>query len=108
MKYNAYLHSKHWIQTRVDVLTNRTKCERCGSTNKLQVHHLTYKNIYNENPEDLEVLCVGCHMHEHKLIKPKFKPKKKQLSKEDKAAKKTIKLKQRSIRKANSKKKYWF
>lgn len=106
MKYNTYIQSKHWLQTRIDILTNRPKCERCGSKHKLQVHHLTYKNIYNENPEDLEVLCAKCHMQEHGLIKVKKSFNRKKLTPEQKAQKRIKRLKEKAIRKANSKRKY--
>ena len=32
-------------------------CERCYSRGPLQIHHLHYDNLYNELPQDLEVLC---------------------------------------------------
>jgi len=37
------------------------KCQRCGVTHKLQVHHLTYEHLYNERLGDLQVLCKSCH-----------------------------------------------
>ena len=36
-------------------------CGLCGSKKQIQVHHRTYKNQYNEKPEDLIVLCHTCH-----------------------------------------------
>jgi hypothetical protein len=27
----------------------------------LQIHHLTYKRIFNELPSDLQALCFPCH-----------------------------------------------
>jgi 5-methylcytosine-specific restriction endonuclease McrA len=41
------------------------KCERCGSTFNLSVHHLTYNNLGKEHPEDLKVLCQSCHEKAH-------------------------------------------
>lgn len=89
-KYKEYLKSSEWLNIRIDILSIRKKCERCGSSHKLHVHHLTYKNIYNESPNDLEVLCSGCHFNEHKkqLKKKTNKPKKKD---------KTKRLKRKSI-----------
>jgi len=37
------------------------KCERCGSTNNLVVHHKKYTNNLN----DLEILCTRCHALTH-------------------------------------------
>lgn len=69
-EYKNYLLSKQWLELRLDILTNRGgKCEECGSKNKIQVHHLTYKNIFNEEPEDLILLCRSCHELEHKKNK---------------------------------------
>ena len=77
-KYLSYLQSKEWAEIKADILIIRgEKCERCGTKYKrpssLHLHHLTYKNLYNEEPEDLELLCQKCHKREH------YKPKKKKV-----------------------------
>jgi len=65
-KYQKYLKSKEWSDIRNDLFHVRGRaCERCGSTNRLQVHHITYKNVFKEEPEDLEILCDSCHKKEH-------------------------------------------
>lgn len=78
-EYYKYLQSKEWSQIKLDLIQTRgAKCERCGATRKhlryLHIHHLTYKNIGNENPEDLEILCAPCHRNEHCIVK-KRKPR---------------------------------
>lgn len=74
-KYKQYLRSEEWANIKVDLITLRgNRCQRCGkkkALSKLQVHHKTYKNIFLENPEDLELVCAPCHMAEHNLLKPK-------------------------------------
>lgn len=40
------------------------ECMRCGSGNDLEVHHKD-RDRDNNSPENLEVLCHGCHMEEH-------------------------------------------
>lgn len=92
-KYKQYLNSKEWLDIRLDIITTRKKCERCGSTNRLQVHHKTYKNIFNEEPEDLELLCGGCHKKEHDLID------KEKHHKETRKRKKKVNKRQSRIRK---------
>ncbi len=68
-KYRDYLKSSEWVQLRIDLLKFRGyKCERCGVTKNLHVHHLHYDNIFKEEPEDLEILCDKCHTEEHKGI----------------------------------------
>lgn len=39
------------------------KCVRCGSTGKLQVHHK--KGMKSHSLDDLETLCLKCHLAEH-------------------------------------------
>lgn len=46
------------------------KCNRCGSAHNINVHHLSYKRLFNERLEDLEILCRGCHENEHEGDKP--------------------------------------
>ena len=75
-KYATYLKSKEWIDLKIDLITTRgQRCEKCRKDKKsptlLQIHHLTYKNIFNESPEDLMILCSRCHRIEHGLIKSK-------------------------------------
>lgn len=79
-KYNNYLKSKQWADIKLDLFATRgEKCERCPSTYKVVPHHLTYKNLYNEQPKDLELLCAGCHAFVHGKIKPKYKKKRAKL-----------------------------
>lgn len=83
-KYLSYLKSPEWASMKLDLIQIRgQKCERCGTERAfryLQMHHLTYKRIYKELPEDLELLCAKCHMKEHN-IKPKKKQKKAKVKK---------------------------
>lgn len=83
-EYAKYLKSAEWNEIRVDVLINRKRCERCGSKKRLEVHHLTYKNIFNEQPDDLELLCKKCHVSEHKQKKNKLSLAQKVLLKKSK------------------------
>ena len=68
-KYKDYLASDQWAKIKIELLEYRGAfCERCGNDNFLQVHHKTYKNVFNEEPEDLEILCKSCHEEEHNII----------------------------------------
>ena len=43
------------------------KCVKCGNNENLNVHHKTYKHLFDEygHLEDLETLCKECHKEEH-------------------------------------------
>jgi 5-methylcytosine-specific restriction endonuclease McrA len=57
-----YYKSPEWETVRVFAIHRANhRCQRCGSAGVLQVHHVTYDNLYNEKPEDLEALCKRCH-----------------------------------------------
>ena len=78
-KYQKYLLSDEWAKVRVDlILVRGEKCEYCGNPGT-QVHHLTYKNIFFEEPMDLVLLCSQCHLAEHGLLLKKETIKKKTL-----------------------------
>ncbi len=86
-KYKKYLLSDEWATMKIDLIHIRGhKCERCPSKGNLHLHHLTYKNVFNEEPEDLELLCAKCHATEHGITKAK-KPKKKKKVKNKRAFK---------------------
>jgi hypothetical protein len=62
----AYIASPGWRKLRHDVIKERgAKCERCGGTEELQLHHTSYRRLGNEAPEDLLLLCEICHHREH-------------------------------------------
>lgn len=67
--YNEYLLSDEWKKLREKALNKyHNRCVICGDKEKLQVHHLNYKNI--EIP-DLVVLCTDCHKFFHEVIQDK-------------------------------------
>lgn len=61
-KYRIYIQSPHWglIRDRALALAGRA-CEHCQSRNRLTVHHLNYRTLFNEGAEDLMCLCWTCH-----------------------------------------------
>jgi len=81
-EYTAYLQSSKWraIAKRRFEIDNYT-CQMCGSrgtpNNPLEVHHLSYKHIGNEQDriyEDLETLCHTCHKLLHNAMNRKTAP----------------------------------
>lgn len=87
--YYEYIKSPEWHSLKIDIIQARgCKCERCNKKKhpaKLQLHHLTYERLFNEESQDLMLVCRRCHMKEHGLIKKPVKKvkRKKGLSKRD-------------------------
>lgn len=64
--YSLYIsESPAWKEKRRLVIERESGlCQRCKNPGN-QVHHLTYRRLFNEDLNDLELLCVGCHHEEH-------------------------------------------
>jgi len=62
---------KHWLwkggAERRQYRRNKTKtvCRRCFSRDNLSIHHKDFDH-YNDSEDNLQVLCVSCHMSLHK------------------------------------------
>lgn len=61
MDYRAYLRSDEWKRKRDKRVAIDQKCAICGRPMDLQVHHVTYENIPNEQMTDLITVCANCH-----------------------------------------------
>ena len=65
-KYINYIKSEKWAKKKQELFQEKgKKCELCGSTKHIHVHHLTYERLYNELIIDLQPLCRSCHEKEH-------------------------------------------
>jgi 5-methylcytosine-specific restriction endonuclease McrA len=75
-QYKIYLQSAQWQRLRNAVIArscegipnanpNLGVCEICHyrpwKPGVLQVHHLTYANLYHEHLTDLQLVCPNCH-----------------------------------------------
>ena len=68
MNYAEYLESPWWRARKAAIVRYRgERCERCGSTDSLELHHRTYERLGRERPEDVELLCHRCHKLEHDI-----------------------------------------
>ena len=75
-RYRRYLQSDTWKTKRKAVLRAAGfRCRQCGAT-ATEVHHETYKRIYNERLSDLTALCSECHkaLHSKKIRIPDQDP----------------------------------
>jgi hypothetical protein len=60
--YNRYLTSAKWADKRARVLErDNYLCQACRRRTATQVHHLTYKNVFDEPLFDLVAICDVCH-----------------------------------------------
>lgn len=46
-------------------IVSKEKCEMCGSKLNLGIHHVNFDH-YDNNPGNLQVLCLHCHLSLHK------------------------------------------
>jgi len=63
MTYAEYLETEHWQEKRLEALERAGhRCQVCGTDQApLEVHHNSYEHLFDEDPEDLCVLCDECH-----------------------------------------------
>ena len=74
-EYRQLLNSDYWKGYSYSLIKERNfTCEDCGrrffgQRNKLQVHHLRYRdaNPWSYSPDELVVLCDACHRKRHRL-----------------------------------------
>lgn len=72
--YDEYLRSSAWKAKALErAEIDNYRCQMCGCTgtmtNKLQIHHLSYRNLYNEDVDkDLITLCDVCHTNVHRMM----------------------------------------
>jgi 5-methylcytosine-specific restriction endonuclease McrA len=69
LPYADYLRTDEWQYRRREMVkAAERKCQSCGRpSHLLNVHHLTYERLGNEDPDDLIVLCESCHENRHQL-----------------------------------------
>lgn len=65
-EYLRYMNSAKWKGIQQEVLARAGyRCSACGTTRRLEVHHLVYTRFGNEELKDLIVLCKDCHWKAH-------------------------------------------
>ena len=64
-----YLKSEDWERKHLIItFLKGYVCECCGSTHHLELHHIRYDNLGNEEVEDLMYLCRSCHQLMHDTL----------------------------------------
>lgn len=76
--YKEYIQSREWkIKAMAAKRSVHFRCEDCGfrvdvsEAYKLHAHHLTYKRLFREWRQDIQILCANCHERETKKRKRK-------------------------------------
>lgn len=59
---------KAYQGVRANHLLTYPECRRCGSEERVVVHHLRYRGKGKERPGDLMTLCTRCHDALHKSL----------------------------------------
>ena len=68
--YDNYLNSFGWRERAAEVKRRADgRCEMCDRPGDTDVHHLSYRDVGNEDLVDLAALCRRCHMGMHGHIK---------------------------------------
>lgn len=67
--YSRYLRSPHWRRLRQQFKRERGWTCKCGETQRLELHHLTYERLGHERLDDLQPLCPDCHALVHQLVR---------------------------------------
>ena len=62
----TYIKSIKWFDKRTECFANNNnECYVCGSQSNLEIHHLDYDTLGDEDPECLIPLCRECHQLQH-------------------------------------------
>lgn len=73
-KYEKYLNSSVWKSKRERVLRrDNYLCQACLQKDATEVHHLTYKHVFDEPLFELTSVCKNCHEKITKMDKEKDK-----------------------------------
>ena len=70
IEYDGYINSPLWkdsIARLAALQADKYSCRMCNSSDRLEVHHISYDNLAHELPEDLATLCHDCHKYTHKM-----------------------------------------
>lgn len=76
VEYYSYILSNDWqLKKEKRKELDNYKCYWCKSTDRLEVHHITYERLGNENLGDIVTLCKKCHeaLHERQIQNSKYK-----------------------------------
>ena len=68
--YDSYIRSDAWLKgpaRSLALVRDSFSCTMCGSGNHIEVHHINYLTIGDEDIDYLATLCKCCHGYTHKV-----------------------------------------
>ena len=69
IEYAKYLKTAHWKRVKKIIrYIYQDRCQICGKSKKLHVHHNRYKNLWHEELTDVILLCEKCHNKHHNRL----------------------------------------
>lgn len=68
IKYKDYINSDEWKEKSKLFLRKNPTCQICLKYRSEDAHHLTYKNLGNEQKGELMALCTRCHKNIHNSL----------------------------------------
>lgn len=76
-RYQRRISSSQWKVLKCQVIEQRgNRCQRCGQESaSLTLHHVHYRSLGSEQPEDVELLCAECHTGADEARATKSRPK---------------------------------
>jgi hypothetical protein len=69
VSYDDYLQSEDWKTKRAIKKARTSRCGICGATDRVDTHHLNYRNLVDVEMSDLRVMCRRCHFLAHELFR---------------------------------------
>ena len=76
-RYHQRISSAQWKSLKRKVIEQRgNRCERCGQVSaSLELHHVRYRSLGSEQPEDVKLRCPECHAGADEARVAKSRPK---------------------------------
>ena|SRR6266542_2090390 len=60
--HQTYLGTEQWqCRRREAIQRGKFRCANCYKERRLQIHHLSYAHLGDEQPSDIVALCRSCH-----------------------------------------------
>lgn len=72
----SYMHSDKWKdmkKRRIYIARNKCEVKGCNETDDLQLHHINYEHLGDEDIADLRIVCAKHHQQIHDIAEKLYK-----------------------------------